>query len=113
MRSYITFVFSILFVTACATPEEREIAALESELGLNPTPYFPKCLSEEVTPQAAVLSGDTFNAHTINNPTGDVPIDRCARWESEEPKGKPKEKAKPLVLTRSEDGDFLSDESSP
>ena len=29
----------------CATPEEREVAALEKELGLDSTPYFPKCLS--------------------------------------------------------------------
>ena len=113
MRIYTTFALSLLILAACATPEEREIAALESELGLNPSPYFPKCLTEEVTPKAAVFSGDTFNAHTINNPTGDVPIDRCARWESDEPKGKPREKAKPLVLTRSEDGEFPSDEPSP
>lgn len=76
---------------ACATPEEREVAALEKELGLDDASYFPKCLSEEVSPRAAVRAGDYNIAHTVNNPQGDVAIDKCARWETDEPAGNKKE----------------------
>lgn len=99
----------------CATPEEREVAALEKELGLDTAPYFPKCLSEEVSPRAAVRAGDYNIAHTVNNPQGEVAIDKCARWETDEPLGRPKDKAEKLILTppveaempngRSSDGD--------
>ena len=65
-------------LAGCATPEEREVAALEEELGLDVAPYFPKCLSEEVSPPAQ-LAGDFNIAHTVNNPQGDVAIDKCAR----------------------------------
>ena len=87
--------FCCLLITsvlgACATPEEREVAALERELGLDDVPYFPKCLSEEVSPRAAVRAGDYNIAHTVNNPQGDVAIDKCARWETDEPAGNKKE----------------------
>ena len=39
-------------LAGCATPKEREVAALEKELGLDSAPYFPKCLSKEVAPKA-------------------------------------------------------------
>lgn len=100
---------------ACATREGREVAALEKELGLDTAPYFPKCLSEEVSPRAAVRAGDYNIAHTVNNPQGEVAIDKCARWETDEPPGRPEDKGEKLILTppveaempneRSPDGD--------
>lgn len=90
-------------MSACATPEEREVAALEKELGLDVAPYFPKCLSEEVSPRAAVRGGDYSVAHTMDNPKGHVAIDRCARWETDEPTGSKKNKPKKLVLKPQEE----------
>lgn len=87
MRPSLLCLFVIAVLGACATPEEREVAALEKELGLDVAPYFPKCLSEEVSPRAAVRAGDYNIAHTVNNPQGDVAIDKCARWETDEPTG--------------------------
>lgn len=105
MRVCVTLVISAFLIAACATPEEREIAALEEELGLNNVPYFPKCLSEEVSPRAAVRARDYNVSHTVNNPQGDVPLDKCVRWETDEPPGKSKEKPKKLVFTQSKDSD--------
>jgi hypothetical protein len=45
-------VFSGFTVVGCSTPEERAVAVLQKELGLESAPYFPKCLSKEVTPRA-------------------------------------------------------------
>ena len=45
-------------LAGCTTPEEREVAALEKELGLGSAPYFPKCLSEEVAPGCRQGSGE-------------------------------------------------------
>lgn len=90
-------------LSACATPKEREVAALEKELGLDVAPYFPKCLSEEVSPRAAVRGGDYSVAHTMDNPKGHVAIDRCARWETDEPTGSKKNKPKKLVLKPQEE----------
>ena len=87
MRPSLLCLLLITVLGACATPEEREVAALEKELGLDVAPYFPKCLSEEVSPRAAVRAGDYNIAHTVNNPQGDVAIDKCARWETDEPTG--------------------------
>ena len=88
MRPSLLCLFVIAVLSACATPEEREVAALEEELGLDAAPYFPKCLSEEVSPRAAVRAGDYNIANIVNDPQGDVAIDKCARWETDEPAGK-------------------------
>lgn len=87
MRKSLSFLLITIVCSACATSEEREVAALKRELGLDVAPYFPKCLSEEVSPRAAVRAGDYNIAHTVNNPQGNVAIDRCARWETDEPNG--------------------------
>ena len=87
MRNRLLCLLTTIALAGCATPEEREVAALEEELGLDVAPYFPKCLSEEVSPRAAVRAGDFNIAHTVNNPQGDVAIDKCARWETDEPTG--------------------------
>ena len=87
MRPSLLCLLITTLMGACATPEEREVAALEEELGLDVAPYFPKCLSEEVSPRAAVRAGDYNISHTVNNPQGDVAIDKCARWETDEPTG--------------------------
>lgn len=87
MRNRLLCLLTTIALAGCATPEEREVAALEEELGLDVAPYFPKCLSEEVSPRAAVRAGDYNIAHTVNNPQGDVAIDKCARWETDEPTG--------------------------
>ena len=100
MRVCITLLVSVLVFSGCATVKEREIAALEKELGLDTAPYFPKCLSEEVSPRAATGFGDYSGVHTVNNPQGDVPIDRCARWETNEPSGGDKERPQKLVLKK-------------
>jgi len=115
MRNIVCCLLITSMLGACATPEEREVAALEKELGLDTAPYFPKCLSEEVSPRAAVRAGDYNIDHTVNNPQGEVAIDKCARWETDEPPGRPKDKAEKLILTppveaeapngRSSDGD--------
>ena len=100
MRVCITLLVSVLVFSGCATVKEREIAALEKELGLDTAPYFPKCLSEEVSPRAATRFGDYSGVHTVNNPQGDVPIDRCARWETNEPSGGDKERPQKLVFKK-------------
>ena len=92
-------------LTGCATPEEREIAALEKELGLDSVPYFPKCLSKEIAPKAGVVAGQYSLGNTIDNPQGNVAIDRCVRWETNEPVGKSKDKPQKLILTPSEKDD--------
>jgi uncharacterized protein YcfL len=89
----------------CSTPEERAVAALEKELGLDAVPYFPKCLSEEVSPRAAVAARDYNVSHTVNNPQGNVPLDKCVRWETSEPVGKSKDKPQKLILTPQEKDD--------
>jgi hypothetical protein len=94
-----------LVLGGCATPEERAVAALEKELGLDTVPYFPKCLSEEVSPRAAVAARDYNVSHTVNNPQGNVPLDKCVRWETSEPVGKSKDKPQKLILTRPEKDD--------
>ena len=88
-----------LMLAGCATPEEREVAALEKELGLDSAPYFPKCLSKEVAPKAGVVAGQYSLGNTIDNPQGNVAIDRCVRWDTNEPVGKSKDKPQKLVLT--------------
>jgi len=103
MRRSLRILMIAVALSACATSEEREVAALEKELGLDVAPYFPKCLSEEVSPRAAVRAGDYSVAHTIDNPQGDVAIDRCARWETDEPTGSKKKKPKKLVLKPQEE----------
>jgi hypothetical protein len=90
----ITTVLITTVIGACATPEEREVAALEEELGLDVAPYFPKCLSEEVTPRAALRAGDYNIANIVTDPQGDVAIDKCARWEADEPTGNKNESQK-------------------
>ena len=92
-------------LAGCATPEEREVAALEKELGLDSAPYFPKCLSKEVAPKAGVVAGEYSLANTIDNPQGTVAIDRCVRWDTNEPPGKSKEKPQKLILTPPEKDD--------
>lgn len=92
-------VITSLSCAGCATPEERAVAALESELGLDNAPYFPKCLSEEVAPKAGVVAGEYSLGNTIDNPQGNVAIDRCVRWETNEPVGKSKDKPQKLILT--------------
>lgn len=98
-------------LAGCATPEEREVAALEKELGLDSAPYFPKCLSKEVAPKAGVVAGEYSLANTIDNPQGTVAIDRCVRWDTNEPPGKSKEKPQKLILTPPEDD--VADEDMP
>jgi hypothetical protein len=39
----------------------------------------------------------------MDNPQGDVAIDRCARWETDEPTGSKKKKPKKLVLKLQEE----------
>ena len=90
-------------LAGCATPKEREVAALEKELGLDSAPYFPKCLSKEVAPKAGVVA-------TIDNPQGNVAIDRCVRWDTNEPVGKSKDKPQKLVLTPPEKDDAGSED---
>ena len=87
----------------CATPEEREVAALEKELGLDSAPYFPKCLSQEIAPKAGVVAGEYSLGNTIDNPQGSVAIDRCVRWDTNEPVGKSKDKPQKLTLTPPEE----------
>ena len=87
MQQLLLCLLIAIALAGCSTPEEREVAALEKELGLDVAPYFPKCLSEEVSPRAAVRAGDYNISHTVNNPIGDVAIDKCARWETDEPSG--------------------------
>ena len=99
-------------LAGCATPEEREVAALEKELGLDSAPYFPKCLSKEVAPKAGVVAGEYSLANTIDNPQGTVAIDRCVRWDTNEPPGKSKEKPQKLILTPPEKDD-AGDEDLP
>ena len=99
-------------LAGCATPEEREVAALEKELGLDSAPYFPKCLSKEVAPKAGVVAGEYSLANTIDNPQGTVAIDRCVRWDTNEPPGKSKEKPQKLILTPPEKDD-AGDEDIP
>ena len=99
-----------LVLGGCSTPEERAVAALEKELGLDAVPYFPKCLSEEVSPRAAVAARDYNVSHTINNPQGDVPLDKCVRWDTNEPVGKSKDKPQKLVLTPPEKDDAGSED---
>lgn len=99
----ITIIAAVL--GGCATPEERAVAALEKELGLDTLPYFPKCLSEEVSPRAAVAARDYNVSHTVSNPQGDVPLDKCVRWDTSEPPGKSKDKPAKLILTPPEKND--------
>ena len=108
MRHTLSLVSLALMLVACATPEEREVAELEKELGLDKAPYFPKCLSEEVSPRAALRAGDYNIAHTVSNPQGDVPIDRCARWETDEPTGG-EQSSRKLVLKKPEKTGSLAD----
>jgi hypothetical protein len=98
-------VISSFTLVGCATPDERTVAALEKELGLDSAPYFPKCLSEEVAPKAGVVAGEYSLANTIDNPQGTVAIDRCVRWDTNEPPGKSKDKPQKLILTPPEKGD--------
>ena len=92
-------------LVGCATTQEREVAALEKELGLDSAPYFPKCLSKEVAPKAGVVAGQYSLGNTIDNPQGNVAIDRCVRWETNEPIGKSKDKPQKFILTPPEKGD--------
>ena len=96
MRNRLLCLLITIALAGCATSEEREVTALENELGLVAAPYFPKCLSEEVSPRAAVSAGDYNIANIVNNPQGDVAIDKCARWETEEPTGNKKENPQKL-----------------
>ena len=112
MRCFVGLVAIITSFTlsGCATPEEREVAALEKELGLDNAPYFPKCLSKEVAPKAGVVAGQYSLGNTIDNPQGNVAIDRCVRWETNEPVGKSKDKSQKLVLTPPEKDDAGSED---
>ena len=105
-------VISSFTLVGCATPDERTVAALEKELGLDSVPYFPKCLSKEVAPKAGVVAGEYSLANTIDNPQGTVAIDRCVRWDTNEPPGKSKEKPQKLILTPPEKDD-AGDEDMP
>ena len=107
MRFYVGLIAIItsLMLAGCATPEQREVAALEKELGLDSTPYFPKCLSKEIAPKAGVVAGQYSLGNTIDNPQGNVAIDRCVRWETNEPIGKSKDKPQKLILTPPEKED--------
>ena len=97
-------------LAGCATPQEREVAALEKELGLDSAPYFPKCLSKEVAPKAGVVAGQYSLGNTIDNPQGNVAIDRCVRWDTSEPVGKSKDKPQKLVLMPPEKDDAGSED---
>ena len=114
MRFYVGLVAVVTGFTlaGCATPEEREVAALEKELGLDSAPYFPKCLSEEVAPKAGVVAGEYSLANTIDNPQGTVAIDRCVRWDTNEPPGKSKDKPEKLILMPPEKTDSPIEEKS-
>lgn len=101
-----------LTLAGCATSEEREVAALEKELGLDSAPYFPKCLSKEIAPKARVVAGQHSLGNTIDNPQGNVAIDRCVRWDTNEPVGKSKDKPAKLILTPPEKGDDVPDDAS-
>ena len=101
-----------LALAGCATPDERAVAALERELGLSSAPYFPKCLSEEVAPKAGVVAGEYSLANTIENPQGTVAIDRCVRWDTNEPPGKSKDKPEKLILMPPEKTDSPIEEKS-
>ena len=101
-----------LALPGCATPDERAVAALERELGLSSAPYFPKCLSEEVAPKAGVVAGEYSLANTIENPQGTVAIDRCVRWDTNEPPGKSKDKPEKLILMPPEKTDSPIEEKS-
>jgi hypothetical protein len=102
-------VFSGFTVLGCSTPEERAVAVLQKELGLESAPYFPKCLSKEVTPRA-VAAGEYSLANTVENPQGNVAIDRCVRWDTNEPPGKSKDKPEKLILTPPEKTESRSKE---
>ena len=101
-----------LALAGCATPDERAVAALERELGLSSAPYFPKCLSEGVAPKAGVVAGEYSLANTIENPQGTVAIDRCVRWDTNEPPGKSKDKPEKLILMPPEKTDSPIEEKS-
>ena len=104
-------VITSVVLAGCATPQEREVAALEKELGLDSAPYFPKCLSKEVAPKAGVVAGQYSLGNTIDNPQGNVAIDRCVRWDTNEPVGKSKDKPQKLVLTPPEKDDGVTDDA--
>ena len=114
MRFYIGLVavFTSFTLVGCATSEEREVAALQKELGLDTAPYFPKCLSQEVVPKAGVVAGRYSLGNTIDNPQGNVAIDRCVRWDTNEPVGKSKGKPEKLILTPPEKGNDVPDDAS-
>ena len=97
-------------LAGCASPKEREVAALEKELGLDSAPYFPKCLSKEVAPKAGVVAGQYSLGNTIDNPQGNVAIDRCVRWDTNEPVGKSKDKPQKLILTPPQNDDTDSED---
>jgi len=114
MRFYVGLIAIITSFTlaGCATPKELEVAALEKELGLDSAPYFPKCLSKEVAPKAGVVAGQYSLGNTIDNPQGNVAIDRCVRWDTNEPVGKSKDKPEKLILTPPEK-DNAGNEDTP
>ena len=95
---FVAVITTSLVLSGCATPEERAVAALEKELGLDNQPYFPKCLRKEVAPKAGVFAGQYSLGNTIENPQGNVAIDRCVRWETNEPPGKSKDKPEKLNM---------------
>ncbi len=92
MRTILVVVWMLLVLGSCKTTEEHEIAELEKSLGLDVAPHFPKCLREELSPRAASLAGDYSIANTLDNPQGNVSIDRCVRWDIDEPAGSEEKK---------------------
>jgi hypothetical protein len=49
-------------------------------------------------------------ANTVENPQGNVAIDRCVRWDTNEPPGKSKDKPEKLILTPPEKTESRSKE---
>ena len=56
------------------------------------------------------MAGQYSLGNTIDNPQGNVAIDRCVRWDTNEPVGKSKDKPQKLILTPPEKDDARSED---
>ena len=65
-----------------------------------------------MAPKAGVVAGEYSLANTIDNPQGTVAIDRCVRWDTNEPPGKSKDKPEKLILMPPEKTDSPIEEKS-
>ena len=71
---------------------------------------LPEVFEQEVAPKAGVVAGQYSLGNTIDNPQGNVAIDRCVRWDTNEPVGKSKDKPQKLILTPPQNDDTDSED---